>query len=77
MVDMGNHWIRAGTTVEDSRAGLPADLPPGGEAEVTMAVKAPDTPGEYILEIDMVHEGVSWFRERGARSLQLRVRVQP
>lgn len=76
LVDMGNHWIGAGTTAEDSRAGLTADLPPGGETEITLTVTAPRTPGDYILEIDMVHEGVSWFRERGAQSLQLRVRVQ-
>lgn len=76
LVDVGNHWIGAGTTAEDSRAVLPADLPPGGEVEVTMTVTAPRTPGEYILEIDMVHEGVVWFRERGAQSLRLRVRVE-
>jgi len=76
-VNMGNHWIGAGATVEDNRAAMKADLPPGGETEMTLAVTAPQTPGEYTLEIDMVHEGVTWFKERGARPSLLNVRVAP
>ena len=76
-INMGNRWISAGTTAEDNRAAMKADLPPGGEVEMTLTVNAPRTPGDYTLEIDMVHEGVTWFKERGARPLQLRVRVQP
>ena len=76
-INMGNRWISAGTTAEDNRAAMKADLPPGGEVEMILTVNAPRTPGDYTLEIDMVHEGVTWFKERGARPLQLRVRVQP
>jgi hypothetical protein len=76
-INMGNRWIANGTSAEDNRAAMKADLPPGGEAEMSLAVNAPQTPGDYMLEIDMVHEGVTWFKERGARPLQLRVRVQP
>jgi len=76
-IDMGNHWIGGGAIVEDNRAVLKSDLPAGGETEMTLAVTAPRTPGEYTLEIDMVHEGVTWFSERGARPLRLSVRVVP
>jgi hypothetical protein len=76
-INMGNRWISAGTTAEDNRAAMKADLPPGGEVEMTLTVNAPRAPGDYTLEIDMVHEGVTWFKERGARPLQLRMRVQP
>jgi hypothetical protein len=76
-INMGNRWIANGTSAEDNRAAMKADLPPGGEAEMTLTVNAPRTPGDYTLEIDMVHEGVTWFKERGARPLQLRIRVQP
>jgi hypothetical protein len=76
-VNMGNHWIGAGATVEDNRAAMKADLPPGEVAQMTLTVNAPRTPGEYTLEIDMVHEGVTWFSERGARPLRLSVRVAP
>jgi hypothetical protein len=74
---MGNRWINPGGTAEDNRAAMKADLPPGNEVEMTLTVNAPRTPGEYTLEIDMVHEGVTWCKERGAQPLQLRVRVQP
>ncbi|MFN2511554.1 MAG: hypothetical protein ABR568_08935 [Pyrinomonadaceae bacterium] len=76
-VNLGNHWIGASTTVEDNRVAMTADLPPGGETEMTLAVTAPTTPGEYTLELDMVHEGVTWFSERGAQPLRLNVRVAP
>jgi Ig-like domain from next to BRCA1 gene len=76
-VDLGNHWISAGGATEDSRAVMNSDLQPGSEVELTLGVNAPRTPGEYTLEIDMVHEGVTWFKERGGRALQLHVRVQP
>lgn len=75
-VNLGNHWIGGGTTVEDNRAAMKADLPPGAETEMTLAVTAPMTPGEYTLEIDMVHEGVTWFSERGAQPLRLSVQVR-
>ena len=76
-VNLGNRWFSGGTPAEDNRAAMKADLPPGGEVEMTLTVNAPRAPGEYTLEIDMVHEGVTWFKEKGARPLELRVRVQP
>jgi hypothetical protein len=76
-INMGDRWIRDGITSEDNRAVMNADLAPGGETEIRLTVNAPRTPGDYTLEIDMVHEGVTWFKERGARALRLHVRVQP
>ena len=76
-VNMGDHWIGGGLSVDDNRAAMKADLSPGNEVEMTLTVNAPRTPGEYTLEIDMVHEGVTWFKEKGARPLELRVRVEP
>jgi hypothetical protein len=76
-VNMGNRWFSGGAPAEDNRAAMKADLAPGAEVEMTLTVNAPRTPGEYTLEIDMVHEGVTWFKERGARPLELHVRVQP
>jgi hypothetical protein len=76
-VNMGNRWLTGNAKLEDNRAVLSADLPPGGETQMTLIVNAPRTPGDYTLEIDMVHEGVTWFSERGARPLRLSVRVAP
>src|SRR5207244_4847828 len=60
-INMGNRWIRDGATAEDNRAVMNADLPPGGEMEIKWTVNAPQTPADYTLEIDMVHEGVTWL----------------
>jgi len=76
-INMGNRWYAAGTKLEDNRAVLSGDLPPGGETNMTLAVNAPRAPGDYTLEIDMVHEGVTWFSERGARPLRFNIHVTP
>ena len=78
-VNIGNRWIRTGSKQVnelDGRTGMPADLQPGTEVELPLTVKAPAEPGDYLLEIDMVHEGVTWFFERGATPLRLNVRVE-
>jgi hypothetical protein len=76
-INMGDRWIGFGTRLEDNRAAMAADLPPGHEAEMKLTVNAPLQPGDYTLEIDMVHEGVTWFSEKGARPLHLNVHVAP
>jgi hypothetical protein len=80
-VNIGDRWLDAeGERVVndlDGRTALSADLPPGGEVEMVLPVKAPREPGEYVLEIDMIHEGVTFFREKGSHALTLRVRVEP
>src|SRR5690242_11043439 len=40
------------------RAWLPSALPPGAAAEIPITVKAPDTPGRYMLKFDLVSEGI-------------------
>ena len=76
-IDMGNRWIRGTENKEDNRAVLKADLPPGGETELTLTITAPSVPGDYVLEFDMVHEAVTWFKQRGARPLSINVTVTP
>jgi hypothetical protein len=39
---------------------------PGEQAVVTLPVRAPDTPGRYRLEFDIVWEGVTWLKDRGS-----------
>jgi hypothetical protein len=76
-INIGNRWIGNGVNSEDNRAVMKADLPPGAETHMKMTINAPRTPGDYTLEIDMVHEGVTWFKERGARPLTIPVTVEP
>lgn len=78
-VDVGNHWLdKSGKliTMDDGRAGLPHDLKPGEEADILLTVKAPKTPGDYILEVDVIHEDVTWFGPRGSQTAKVNVKVQ-
>jgi hypothetical protein len=76
-VNLGSHWIGNNTTIDAAHAGMNGDLMPGAETEITVKLTAPTKPGDYSLEIDMVHEGVTWFKDRGARPLVIPVKVQP
>ena len=79
-VRLGNHWLdEAGAMLrlDDGRAFLPRDLAPGERAELSLPVTAPDEPGDYLLELDLVHEGVAWFADRGSQTARVPTRVGP
>jgi hypothetical protein len=74
----GNHWLDKDgklTTAEEGHSGIPKDLKPGEDTAVTLQITAPKTPGEYILDLDMVQEGVAWFREKGSTTTKVPVTV--
>ena len=78
-LNVANHWLDAGgrvVTNDDGRGALPRDLRPGEEAEVAFDVNAPPRPGDYVLEIDMLQEGVSWFALKGSKTLRVPLRVE-
>ena len=77
-IGAANRWLDAegrAVTNDDGRGALPRDLPPGEEAEITFHVNAPRRPGDYLLELDMLQEGVSWFAPKGSPTLRVPVRV--
>ncbi len=61
---------------ENARVWFQPPLPKGEERVMTLSVIAPERPGEYVVDVDVVWEGICWLRERGnvpARvSLQVR-----
>lgn len=57
------------------RADLAADMPPGREADIDMVLQAPEQPGTYQVEFDMVAEGVAWFEDRGSPVIRRDLRV--
>jgi hypothetical protein len=46
---------------EGFRTDLPASVSPGATTVAPVLVAAPDEPGSYLLEVDLVHEFVRWF----------------
>jgi SAM-dependent methyltransferase len=78
-VAVGNHWLdAAGALVrrDDGRAPLPRDVRPGEAVELALEVTAPERPGEFLLELDLVQEGVAWFAERGSKPTRVAVAVR-
>lgn len=80
IVTAGDRWLsNDGRTVlndVDRRVALPHDLGPGEEVELKLTVTAPEAPGDYLLEIDMVQEGVAWFSQHGSPTARWNVRIE-
>ena len=77
-VSVGNHWLNQnGDTVvnDDGRAAIPRDVLPGATITVPLIINAPRRAGEYLLEVDMLQEGASWFNSKGSRTWRQRVTI--
>lgn len=78
-VALANRWFdERGVDVcsVDGSAALPAALPPGGSVELDLLATAPAAPGRFVLELDMVDEGVAWFGDEGSRPGRLPIEVR-
>ncbi len=68
-VHVSYHWLTpAGGMVEFDglRSDLPRALGPGERGRTVVGVRAPAAAGSYLLAIDLVKEGVTWFSEAGS-----------
>lgn len=75
---LGNHWLRDdGSRVvdDDARTFLPRPVAPGDTVDLPLRVQAPETPGRYLLEVDLVQEHVSWFALKGSATARVPVAV--
>jgi hypothetical protein len=62
--------------IEGNRALLNRSLlSPGESDELTLQIRAPSSPGSYVLWISMVQESVAWFYSLGATPLVLQATV--
>ncbi len=78
-INLGYHWLTTDEVMvvrDGPRVELPADLPSGRMADLTLCVTPPEQPGSYLLQLDMVREGVTWFSESGSPGPKLTVEVQ-
>jgi hypothetical protein len=70
LLRLGDRWYDAGSgelvVSDDARVPLPPrGVRPGGRADLALGAIAPAQPGRYRLEVDMVHEHVTWFSATG------------
>jgi acyl dehydratase len=64
-----------GEGYSSKRVDLPQPLPPGQSVTLTAEVKAPDQPGDYEIQLDLVQELVTWFERKGAPKLIVKLKV--
>lgn len=65
-VNFSYHWLSStGEMVvfDGLRTALPNDVKAGESVQLQPAIKAPDRPGSYLLELTLVQEGNAWFPE--------------
>lgn len=77
-VMLSYHWLAAdGTAIaaDGLRTPLPRALAQGESLAVHLRAAAPDSPGTYTLEVDLVQEGRTWFSEQGVPPTRVRVVV--
>jgi hypothetical protein len=61
---------------DNPRTALPGRIAPGREAPVEVRFKAPLDKGSYLLEFDIVREGLAWFKDYGPSGLTLPLEVK-
>jgi len=66
-VNLGYHWRRETGELDvwdGVRTKLPWALASGEVVDIPVAVRAPSQPGDYILELTLVQEQVSWLDDK-------------
>jgi FkbM family methyltransferase len=79
LVVLGNHWLTKDgrvVVIDDGRTPLMQGLKPSETATIQLWVTAPTAAGTYILELDMVKEGVAWFNQRGSKTFRTKVEIR-
>jgi ubiquinone/menaquinone biosynthesis C-methylase UbiE len=69
---LGNHWLDQSQNIiknDDGRIALPKIIIPNEEIDLDLTVKTPNKPGKYYLEFDLVQEGVTWFKDKGSKTV--------
>jgi hypothetical protein len=78
-VRLSYHWVEPGGRVvvrDGVRTRLAQPVTPGGVLDTCAVVRAPDAPGTYDLEWDLVQDGVTWFGVAGSPTHVERIRVR-
>ena len=74
----GNHWRDATGDMliqDDGRSDLPHVVRPGQRVAASLTVEAPHAASSLLCEVDLVHEGISWFADRGSRAVSMPVTI--
>lgn len=76
VIRVGNHWRDAATGAmviqDDGRTDVPP-LEPGDSCVLRLRIRTPARAGAFVCEIDVVHEGITWFAHRGSRPAHIQI----
>ena len=78
VVRLSYHWLRGDGSMavfDGVRTYIPAPLKGGNSMIVFAVVVAPSEPGEYVLQLDLVVENVSWFSSKGLVCPKGKIRI--
>jgi tRNA (mo5U34)-methyltransferase len=78
-VQLGAHLLRSDEeelSWDYGRSDLPHDLEPGEGENISIALRAPQEPGRYIVEFDMVAEHIAWFEDFGSGTMRQELTVE-
>lgn len=73
------HWLNdQGVMIlrDGLRTILPRPLKPDEKCKAEMKILSPDRPGKYILTIDLVREGKTWFSEFGTPCKHIHMKIK-
>ncbi len=76
---VGHFWLSSDPGQlpgEQPRQWIEDVISPSSSGEQVITVRAPEMPGEYHLEIDILQESVCWFKSRGFVPARLVVQVE-
>jgi hypothetical protein len=60
---------------DNQRFPFPLDVRPPQEFDLAVPVRPPLDAGEYVLEFDLLREGISWFKDYGSQTCRIDLKV--
>lgn len=78
-INIGNHWLDKDGKIlinDQARAGIPKNMEPNSETHIKLPVVMPKMIGDYILEIDLLQENITWFASKGSKTARMNIVVK-
>ena len=75
-----NHWLDMDKKLlirNDGITRLTKDLGPMEEVELPLTFTTPVVPGNYLLELELIQEGIARFKDKGSETEKIRFEVKP
>jgi thioesterase domain-containing protein len=75
---LGNHWYNEQGDIcqwLDGRVLLEDTLNPGETTTLSLQVCVPNQAGKHIIELDLVEEGITWFKSKGNSVIAIEVNI--